>query len=67
MDEVIEHFLQHLNPNCEIVDHRIIEHEKHSFTSPRKEVEVTIKDKESGKTETFRYNYNKILKEIKNA
>ncbi len=61
-DPLYDHFKKHVKEGYTLDGARILENKTHTVYSPRKEIEVKIsKDNQS---ETFKYNYNKLLKKL---
>lgn len=61
-DPVYDHFKAHMKEGIQILGGKIIEHKTYHNHGPRREIEVQLTD---GKiTEIYKYNYNKLLKEL---
>lgn len=61
-DPLYDHFKKFTKEGFSITGGRIIENTNHKVYSPRKEIEIQVTD---GKIiETYKYNYNKLLKEL---
>lgn len=61
-DPLYDHFKKHTKEGFFILSGRILEHKIAGPKQPRKEIEIMISN---GKiTEKYKYNYNKLLKEL---
>lgn len=66
-DPVFLYLSEKIDSGFEVLSGKIMVHKVAGPKDPRKTIEVQIQEKQSKRIGTLVYNYNKLLKETKNA